>query len=137
MLTYVAGDVIYRVFRHYLDTTGLADGDFTKVLCRNGISNGTSFTITEIGSGYYKIALSLSQSGQWFLDVYETADPLARYTTEFVVGKASANAVTNETLSESISASEVKIRGDIDRQAIDEIKRLVQGLYDRIARVMT
>lgn len=132
---YVVGDAIYRVFYHYLGTTGLVDGDFTKYACRNGIANSTTILVTEIGSGYYKITLVPGQSGQWYVRVYETADADAQFVDEFAVGRISPNAKTTEDLSDEIAATESRVRGSIDDQAINEIKQLVQGLYERLNRI--
>lgn len=45
--------------------TGLANGDFTKLLSKDGASDSTTVTVSEIGSGRYTVTFTPSSVGVW------------------------------------------------------------------------
>lgn len=50
-MSYRVGDTITLTFLESWATTGLANGDFTKILYLNGSSSAQTVTISEVGSG--------------------------------------------------------------------------------------
>lgn len=132
-MSYVSGIKVSKVFEHYRSTTGLVDGDFTKQLYRDGATDATTLTVTEVGSGFYKAEFTPLQDGQWFMDVYETADTNMRYQDEVLVGDLSSSGVTNAELSAQITQAEADIKGAIDYQRLDQILELISSVYNRVS----
>lgn len=49
--------------------TGLVNGDFTKLLYKDGVADGTTVTVTEIANGQYKATYTPATVGYWVLIV--------------------------------------------------------------------
>jgi hypothetical protein len=47
--------------------TGLMNGDFTKLLSKNGVDDATAVTVSEIGSGRYSATFTPATVGVWYL----------------------------------------------------------------------
>lgn len=89
MLTGQTESTITFAFRHH--NAGLASGDFTKTLLKDGVEQVQAITITEVttvpGGAIYKGSFDTdSTSGAyWFLDIVEDNDPVASYVETFYV----------------------------------------------------
>jgi hypothetical protein len=49
--------------------TGLADGDFTKLLAKDDATDATTVTVSEVGSGRYVASFTPASTGTWYLVV--------------------------------------------------------------------
>jgi hypothetical protein len=49
--------------------TGLVNGDFTKLLSKDGVDDATSVTVSEIGSGRYSVTFTPASVGIWTVTV--------------------------------------------------------------------
>lgn len=85
MTKFAVGESITDMFRHHDGQTGLVDGDFTKSLYKDGTSSSDTVTVTEVGSGFYKVSFTPSTYGLFNLDVVETADDSVRFQGEYEV----------------------------------------------------
>lgn len=47
--------------------TGLVNGDFTKLLAKNGTNDGTTVTVAEVGTGRYYVTFTPATTGLWHL----------------------------------------------------------------------
>ena len=47
--------------------TGLVNGDFTKLLAKNGANDATVVTVSEIGTGRYSATFTPASTGVWYL----------------------------------------------------------------------
>lgn len=56
------------------EVAGLVDGDFTKVLHKDGVSQSVAgVLVTEIGAGEYKVTYTPASAGQWRLRVEQSS----------------------------------------------------------------
>jgi hypothetical protein len=96
--------------------TGLVNGDFTKLLSKDGVSDATVVTVTEIATGRYTATFTPASTGIWTLTVRNaTHNPRGwgesfNVTTDGVISLASINAemvdaLTVDTITELSSGA--------------------------------
>lgn len=66
-----AGALVRTAFTVYdssnAPVTGLVNGDFTKLLAKNGVDDATVVTVSEIGGGRYQASFTPASTGSWYL----------------------------------------------------------------------
>lgn len=55
------------------EVSGLVNGDFTKVLHKDGVSSAVTVTVAAIGSGEYKVSFTPTSAGAWRLRVEQSS----------------------------------------------------------------
>lgn len=61
---------------------GLVNGDFAKTLHANGVASGVTATVSEIGSGFYKLVFTPNAAGSWYTTVRDPLDVLRGFHVE-------------------------------------------------------
>ena len=130
MADYAKNNVIYEEFYHWKHTTGLVDGDWTKVVKKNNVVQGsTTVTVTEDSGGKYIASYNPTTDGYWELDIHETAETRVHYMQKHIVGLVST-LITNETLNENITNVQADVVNAIDSQELDQVRQIAEGIYD-------
>lgn len=93
MSDYPVNIAITDTFSHYLLTTGLTNGSFTKLLYKDGVASGQTVTVTEISGGQYKASFTPNAEGVWFLLCYETATSSVKYLSTYPVRKVESDVI--------------------------------------------
>lgn len=89
MLTGQTDSTITFAFRHH--NASVANGSFTKTLLKNGVAQAQTITISQVstvpGGALYTgtFATDSTSGAYWFIDICETADPVAAYVETFYV----------------------------------------------------
>ena len=133
MADYAKNETIWEKFYHWRQTTGLTNGDFTKILRKNNAAQAITVTVTELGSGAYVASYVPNDDGQWELDVYETAETRIHYQAKHIVGLVSTS-ITNETLYENLTNVEAGVVNAIDSQELDIIRQMVEGIHAMVEK---
>lgn len=55
------------------EVTGLVNGDFTKILHKDGVVSAVAVTVTEIGAGEYKVSFTPDAKATWRLRIEQSS----------------------------------------------------------------
>jgi hypothetical protein len=84
--------------------TGLVNGDFTKLLSKDGANSVIAVTVTEIASGRYTVTFTPDSAGFWYLDIRHSTHKPRGWTEAFDVttdGTLSKNDVGDGVLDQA------------------------------------
>lgn len=78
------GEQIDDVLWHGSGTTGVT-GWTIKVLKDGELRSDITATVTEIGTGFYRVSFTPQEEGYWVVNIYETAAASVHYSMKYLV----------------------------------------------------
>jgi hypothetical protein len=100
----IRGEIV--VYNDTTPVTGLVNGDFTKLLSKDGVDDATAITVTEIANGRYTYTFTPGAAGYWVVLIRQATYNLRGWQDEYDVstdGLPSINDIVDGLLKRDLS----------------------------------